>query len=159
MNSTQRSLHQFLTTISTWPGAGESDAQLLHRFCAQRTEAEETARSADRAFEVLVARHGRMVEGVCRRVLHDPNDVEDAFQATFLVLFRRADSVRVGASLGPWLYAVARRIALRARDERARREHRPDCAKHCPGNEPAAEASRAEIHAIIDEEVGRLPQR
>src|SRR5262249_27748746 len=75
----------------------------------------EAVQTAEVAFAALVSRHGPMVLGVCRRALADPNDVEDAFQATFLVLVRRARSVRVGDSLGRWLYGVARRVAAKAR--------------------------------------------
>jgi RNA polymerase sigma factor (sigma-70 family) len=159
MNSSQRALHQLLATLSSRPARDESDAQLVERFLAHRSEAEETARAADRAFEALVARHGPMVQGVCRRVLDDPNDADDAFQATFLVLFRRAGSVRIGGSLGPWLYGVARRIALRARADRGRRGPREDRGGERPDTGPAADACRAELQSILDEEVGRLPER
>src|SRR5580692_11359616 len=81
---------------------GLSDAQLLERFAADRDEA---------SFEMLVARHGPMVLGVCRGVLHDPHDAEDAFQATFLVLARKARSLWVKGSLASWLYQIAIRIA------------------------------------------------
>src|SRR6516164_2472292 len=73
------------------------------------------------AFSALVATHGPMVLGVCRRVLSDPNDVEDAFQATFLVLVKKAGSIRDRSVLGTWLYGVARRVALRARVNARRR--------------------------------------
>ena len=90
-------------------GRGLSDAELIERFTARSIAAEDAALAAEAAFAALVAPHGPMVLGVCRRALADPNDVEDAFQATFLVLVRRARSVRVGDSLGHWLYGVARR--------------------------------------------------
>src|SRR4051794_12980061 len=82
------------------------EGQLLRRVAARRDEA---------AFETLVARHGPMVLGNCRRMLADPHDVEDAFQTTFLVLARKADSIRDGDRLGPWLHGVARRVATRSR--------------------------------------------
>src|SRR6516164_9671836 len=81
---------------------GLAERQLLDRFATARDEA---------AFEVLVDRHGPMVLGVCRQFLHDPNDVEDAFQATFLVLVRKAASLRQKELLGNWLYGVASRVA------------------------------------------------
>ena len=132
----------------TMTGAGES--QLLERFLSHGDED---------AFEAIVRRHGPMVLGVCRRVLSDPNDVEDAFQATFLVLVKRAGSIRDRSVLGTWLHGVARRVAVRAgvnaRRRRAREqagvemaiwrgsppgERRPGRAPgdHRPGGEPAA---------------------
>src|SRR5689334_13171565 len=92
-----------------------TDRQLLERFIRHRDD------GAEAAFSALGGRHGPMVWGVCQRLLRDPADVGDAFQATFLVLVRRADSVRVGDSLGPWLYGVSLRVARRARGVAIRR--------------------------------------
>jgi hypothetical protein len=89
-----------------------SDRQLLERFVHRRDEAGEAA------FAALVRRHGPMVWGVCRRLLRDPADASDAFQATFIVLVRRAGSVRVHDSLGPWLHGASVRVALRTRRSR-----------------------------------------
>ena len=97
------------------PVAGLDDRALLERFAGRRDEA---------AFAALVALHGPMVLGVCRRIVRDAHDVEDAFQATFLVLVRRAGSIRDPGRLGPWLHGVARRVAMRARAEAARRRAR-----------------------------------
>src|SRR5436853_5537173 len=97
---------------SPTPEGGPSDAELLKRFSSGRDEA---------AFAELVDRHGPMVLGVCRRVLRDPHDAEDAFQATFLVLAHKARSINRPQALGGWLYCVAQRTALRARLERGRR--------------------------------------
>jgi RNA polymerase sigma-70 factor (ECF subfamily) len=94
---------------------GLSDEHLLGRFVARREPA---------VFEAIVRRHGPMVWGVCRRVLRDHHDAEDAFQATFLVLARRAASVLPREKLGPWLYGVAHRTATKARATRARRRAR-----------------------------------
>src|SRR5262245_20538163 len=94
-------------------GADLSDAQLLQRFVAHRDSA---------AFESLVQRHGPMVLGVCRQLLGDPHDVEDAFQATFLVLVRKAAAVGRRELLANWLYGVAYRVAVRARGAAARRQ-------------------------------------
>src|SRR5436305_12032489 len=80
-----------------------TDSDLLGRFVAHREEA---------AFGILVERHAPMVMGACRRILGDLHAAEDAFQATFIVLARRAASIAVKRSLGTWLYAVAQRIAL-----------------------------------------------
>src|SRR5438445_10247810 len=85
---------------------GLTEGELLERFVGGRDEA---------AFEALIARHGPMVLGVCRQLLPDPNDVDDAFQATFLVLVRRAGTLRHRDLLGNWLYGVAHRVAMRAR--------------------------------------------
>ncbi len=98
---------------------GMSERQLLDRFVERRDEA---------AFEALVARHGPMVLAVCRRLLHDPNDVDDAFQATFLVLVRKAGSLRQRDLLANWLFGVAYRVSTRARATAARdinRNRRP----------------------------------
>ena len=94
---------------------GLTDAQLVERFLDRRDEG---------AFAALVARHGPMVLAVCRGVLKDVNDAEDAFQATFLVLFRKASGLRGNGSLGSWLYRVAYRIAIRANAVAARRRER-----------------------------------
>jgi len=98
--------------------SGLSDAQLLERFLAGRDE------SSELAFTALVERHGPMVLGVCRRILADSHDAEDAFQATFLILVRKARSVRVEGSIGRWLYGVAMRVATRGKARTNRREAR-----------------------------------
>ena len=95
---------------------GLTDGQLLERFLRGRGDAD-----AEAAFTALVERHGPMVLGVCRAVLGDRHDAEDACQAAFLVLVRRAGTIRRGDSVASWLYGVARRLALRARRDAARR--------------------------------------
>src|SRR5271165_6016018 len=104
-------------------GGGLTDGQLLGRFVATRDET---------SFAALVRRHGPMVLGVCRRVLRDFHDAEDAFQATFFVLARRAASVVVGESLGGWLYGVAYRTSLEARELSIRRRARERLMKDMP---------------------------
>ncbi len=131
---------------------GLTDAQILERFVARRDEG---------AFAILVERHGPMVLAVCRGVLKNADDAEDAFQATFLVLFRKADGLRVGGSLGSWLYRVAYRIALRANAVAARRRERSweegvMTARVAPTGE--AEADR-ELLPMIHQEIDRLPDR
>src|ERR1700759_1698645 len=92
---------------------GLSDAQLLERFLTQGDAG---------AFEALVARHGPMVLSVCRGILREPNDAEDAFQATFLVMVKKADTIRGRHALGGWLYRVAQRVAIQANAAAARRQ-------------------------------------
>jgi DNA-directed RNA polymerase specialized sigma24 family protein len=95
------------------PVFGLGESQLLRRFVETGDE---------QAFAALVARHGPMVFGVCRRALGQRADAEDAFQATFFILARKAASVRDGDRLGPWLYGVARRVAARTRATAKRRD-------------------------------------
>ncbi len=129
---------------------GMSDALLLEHFLTRREEA---------AFAALVRRHGPMVLGVCRRVLDDPHDADDAFQATFLVLVRKAASVRPRERVGPWLYGVARRTALKVRAARARRRHVEQEAARArtPASQP--ESPWNDLRALLDEELSRLPER
>ncbi len=138
------------------PESGEalhelSDQQLVERFVARRDEA---------AFAGLFRRHGRTVWGVCRRVLHRQQDVEDAFQAVFLVLVRKAASIRKGEAVGSWLYGVAYRTAMNARRKSSRRQ-----AHEKPAPEPAAEQppwgeeACRELQRVLDEEVQRLAEK
>ncbi len=133
-----------------------SDAELLARFVRR-----EDAESSEAAFATLVDRHGPMVLGVCRRMLGDVHDAADAFQAVFLVLARKAPSVRVDDSLGRWLHGVSVRVARRARAvARAERERiRPFDGFDPPASEIASPARRDDLRAAIDEEIARLPGR
>jgi HlyD family secretion protein len=137
---------------------GLSDRQLLERFADRH----EPAAGAEAAFEVLVRRHGPMVLRLCRNLLNDPNDAQDAFQATFLVLVQRCGAVRHFESLGGWLYGVAHRVAARARVEAARRRAVEGRAalRVVGAVEPAAcdQPDRAEFGPIVQEEVRRLPE-
>jgi RNA polymerase sigma factor (sigma-70 family) len=134
-----------------------SDAELLGRFVARRDEA------AEAAFAALVERHGPMVLGVCCRVLGDRHEAEDAFQATFLVLTRKAPSIARRERLASWLFGVACRTALGARDRATRRRAREQQLHDMTGSsvEPAGgdEADLCELRAILDEELARLPER
>ncbi len=107
-------LGEFMRRLNTDLAGGEAvtDGTLLESFLSRRDEG---------AFAALVRRHGPMVLGVCRRLLRDPHDAEDAFQATFLVAVRKAASVRPRDLFGNWLYGVAYRTALEARARVARR--------------------------------------
>jgi RNA polymerase sigma factor (sigma-70 family) len=142
-------LRDIQALFRTGATGGLTDGELLARFVASGDEA---------AFEVLVHRLGPMVLGVCRRMLNDRHDAEDAFQATFLVLARRAASVEPPDRVGPWLYGVARRVADRARAVRARRRMRESAASGMP--EPAIEPSRHDdLLPLLDRELGRLPEK
>ena len=95
------------------------------RDCRTGSSSSDSSNSRNEAaFEALLIRHGPMVLSVCRRLLRDPSDADDAFQAVFLVLVRKARSIRVDGSLGPWLYTVASRVASRARANRRRMRQR-----------------------------------
>jgi len=128
-----------------------TDGQLLARFLLRRDE------GAEAAFAALVAIHGPMVWNVCSGVLSDQQSVEDAFQATFLILVRKAGSIRRRDTLGPWLYGVARRVAVRARASAARR-------RRCEGQgaemnvTPTPDPTRREQLEALHEEVHRLPE-
>ena len=127
-----------------------TDGQLLEHFLG------DDGNAAEAAFETLVRRHGPLVLERCRSILRDSHDADDAFQATFLVLARRADTIRDRDRLDPWLGRVSRRIALRSRDRLARgrsRERR--------GIEPIADLAVAEARetaSIVRDEVDRLPE-
>src|SRR5204862_6148019 len=128
-------------------GAAPTDGALLERFIAARDEA---------AFEALVQRHGPMVLGVCRRVLGNEADAEDAFQATFLVLVRKAASVRPRGMVGNWLYGVAHTTALKARAMNTKRLAKEREAAARPKPEVAAETWE-QLHARLDQELKALP--
>src|SRR5262249_16565435 len=125
------------------------DHQLLDRFANAREEA---------AFEALVRRHGPLVLGVCRRVLHQEQDAEDAFQATFLVLARKAGSISKRAAVGNWLYRVAYHMALQARKKAAVRQKREARATRRELADPLAEVTGRELLAVFDEELQNLPE-
>jgi RNA polymerase sigma factor (sigma-70 family) len=128
---------------------GLDDDLLLKRFVAERDEL---------AFAALVARHARMVLDVCRRVLRDEHEVEDAFQATFLVLASRAKVIRKGGLLGHWIYGVARRVAVRARAHAAARYvHERNATARNWVELPSCEDERRELMAVVDDELAHLP--
>ncbi len=129
--------------------SGLSDEQLLDRFTDRH---DEVARAA---FTTLVERHGPMVLRVCDRVLNNPHDAQDAFQATFLVLMRKVKSVRRRDSVAAWLYGVARRVSSHARAAEARRKAVEQAARHVP--EVTAALGIADLELDIWDEVDRLP--
>jgi RNA polymerase sigma factor (sigma-70 family) len=129
------------------------DAELLESFARGRDE------RAEAAFAALVERHGKMVLGVCQRVLLNRESAEDAFQATFLVLARKAASIARGEQLANWLYGVALRAALDARSRIARQKA---CEKRYRSMVPAEMPDpcvSGELRAALDEELARLPER
>jgi RNA polymerase sigma-70 factor (ECF subfamily) len=140
------------TLLNVGAVGGLTDAQLLERFTTRRDEA------AELAFAGLVERHGPMVLRVCRAILRDPCDAEDAFQATFLVLVRKARGLWVRQSLGPWLHWVALRTASCARSAKARRR-RLDRRVASSSADLAAGEILDDLAEVLHEEVGRLPER
>jgi RNA polymerase sigma factor (sigma-70 family) len=131
-------------------GTGRTDAQLLNDFVSRHDPA---------ALAALVSRHGSMVWGVCRRVLGNHHDAEDAFQATFLVLVRKAAAIASPELLANWLYGVAHQTALKARATAARRRTRERQVNQMP--EPAATEPEIwhALQALLDQELSRLPDK
>ncbi len=111
------------------------------------------------AFETLVARHGSMVVATCRAILMHEHDVEDAFQATFLVLARKASSVRAADTLGGWLHRVAYRIALQAKNEAMRRKRLESELAAMRISDATHAGSEIDLHSVLHEEIERLPER
>lgn len=138
-------------------GRAFADRELLHRFLS----------GDEAAFAELVARHAGLVMGVCRRVLRQAADAEDAFQATFLVLARKAASLNWHESIAGWLHDTARRTSLKLRGSTARRheverqaaEARPVGESTSATNDPGSQASVHELSEILDEELARLPAK
>ncbi|HWG47813.1 MAG TPA: sigma-70 family RNA polymerase sigma factor [Gemmataceae bacterium] len=141
---------QHLRVIARNNGESLSDAQLLAHFLTRRDEV---------AFETLVRRHGAMVLGVCHRVLRNADDAEDAFQATFLVLVRKAASITKRATVGGWLYGVAYKTALKARAAGERRRRKERQASAMARRETPQEDFGGELHELLDEELNRLPDK
>ncbi len=128
-----------------------SDADLLERFRRHREEA---------AFTLLLQRHGPMVLAVCRRILGDAHEAEDAFQASFLVLIRSADKIRKKQSLGSWLHGVAARVAHKARMRSARqRTQEREALSRTICDDPSKTLVAKELRAALDQEIARLPDK
>jgi RNA polymerase sigma factor (sigma-70 family) len=148
------SLGHVLAQIQRWVSPcleAFSDAQLLERFIRDREES---------AFAALVARHGAMVLRSCRRILDDGHEAEDAFQATFLILARKAQSLRQPDALPGYLHSIARRVALKARARAAvhtRQSPLPDNLSD-PRVDPLTRLTARELLTVLDEEVARLPR-
>src|SRR5579872_3937209 len=129
-------------------GGGLSDGELLECYVTDREEA---------AFAALLRRHGPMVLGVCRRVLRHEADAEDAFQATFLVLVRKAHTVVPRGMVGNWLYGVAHNTARKAKAMARKRRIKETAA--AAAKAPPAEGAWREVQELLDEELSRLPDR
>ena len=129
-------------------GGGLTDGQLLEYYVSRREQA---------AFEALVRRHGRMVWGVCQRILHSHHDAEDAFQATFLVLFRKATSIVPREMVANWLHGVAYHTARKAKTTAARRRAKERQAASMP--QPQVEQDLwSDLQPLLDAELQRLPE-
>jgi RNA polymerase sigma factor (sigma-70 family) len=142
-------LLRHLRTFAAGHGADATDRQLLERFARRREQA---------AFEALVRRHAQLVLGVCRRVLNNDHDAEDAFQATFLVLARKAPEVGRQGSVAGWLHRVAYHAAVKAL---ARATSRQEHERQAPPRRPPdllEEVTGRELLAVLDEELQRLPE-
>jgi RNA polymerase sigma factor (sigma-70 family) len=126
------------------------DDQLLARFFVEREDA---------AFSVLVERYGPLVYGVCRRILVDSNDAEDAFQATFLVLVRKGGTLRDPGKLASWLYGVAYRTARKLRAKAALRTKSERQASEMPTKSDVSDMTYEELQAVLDEEISQLPEK
>jgi RNA polymerase sigma factor (sigma-70 family) len=136
--------------ISRQGGCSLTDAQLLDDFVKRGEQA---------SFEVLVWRHGTMIFNLCRRILRDSHDAEDAFQATFLVFARKASTIGKREAVGSWLYKVAYRIALRVRARGAKhgKAHAP--VDNLPARELTDEVLWRDLRPVLDEEIERLPEK
>jgi RNA polymerase sigma factor (sigma-70 family) len=141
-------LHRLHRSLRLHGETETPDTELLQRYVADREEA---------AFEALVQRHGLMVLNVCRYLVHNPDDAEDAFQATFLVLVRRAASIRKPELLGNWLYGVAYRVATRARVQAAHRRAHEKQGVEMIAADPPCEGN--ELRPVLHEELNRLPEK
>jgi RNA polymerase sigma factor (sigma-70 family) len=131
----------------------ETDGQLLERFVSKRENS---------ALEALMGRHGPLVLGVCRRLLHNSHDAEDAFQATFLILIRKASTLDRRPSLASWLYGVAQRVALNARKGRARRPRPAGSERQVEvmiADRSDEQIDRHELWALVDTELNQLPDK
>ncbi len=127
-----------------------SDAELLRRYAAQRDAA---------AFELLVWRHGATVWGACRRLLSSPHDAEDAFQAVFMVLARKAGAIRQGECLGGWLHRVAMRVSRRAQARAMKAGNRERSIQSPEFAVDDTPAEWSEIGPVVDQEIDRLPAK
>ncbi|AMV29261.1 ECF RNA polymerase sigma factor SigE [Gemmata sp. SH-PL17] len=144
-------IHRLQSRLSKHEGEA-TDEHLLGDFLAHREGVRGAPQIADEAFAAIVRRHGPMVRGVCRRVLRNDTDADDAFQAVFIVLLRKAEAVRPRNRLGNWLYGVAVNVARRGRDASSRRRVQ-ELTVEVPGPEPVSN----DLREVIDQELSGLP--
>src|SRR5262245_49155155 len=142
-NGTWHSVVRLLRKAAVPHEGPSQDGDLLRQFLCSRDDA---------AFAGLVERHGPMVQGVCRRVLRNASDAEDAFQATFIVLACKAGTIGRPELLGTWLYRVAYRTALRARAQAAARKDRLPLAGDVAAPPATADVDWADLRPVLDEE-------
>jgi RNA polymerase sigma factor (sigma-70 family) len=147
--SLNRLLHRLARRVGAEALAAQTDRQLIDRFLSRHDEA---------AFEALVRRHGPMVYRVCWHVLHQPQDAEDAVQATFLLLARKLGTVRKRESLASWLHGVARRVALKARAQASTRRRKEQSVAR-PADVPPEEVPWGDVRRVLDAELAQLPDR
>jgi RNA polymerase sigma factor (sigma-70 family) len=138
-----------LRSAAGTPHTGRTDRELIADFAASDDQA---------AFVALVKRHGPLVMGICRRVLHHRQDAEDAFQATFLLLARRGAGIRKPESLASWLHGVAYRMARNAKRSASRRRKHEGTVQPAPSVDRTAGLEWREVQAILDDEISRLPE-
>jgi RNA polymerase sigma factor (sigma-70 family) len=143
-------VYRHLRQLTARPGDSRPDTELLRQFVAA---------GDDSSFTVLVQRHAGMVLAVCRSILHNAHDAEDVFQAAFLVLARKAATIRKGQSVGSWLYAVAVRLAWKARARSDRRHTQPLPKGLASAATPMDDLTWGELRGILHEEVSRLPEK
>jgi RNA polymerase sigma factor (sigma-70 family) len=148
-NSLRQCLKEVVKLAAVQTARQRDDRDLVQRFVTQKDEA---------AFAILVERYSSMVLGVCRRMLGNVHDAEDACQASFLVLAQRAASIRKSTSLSSWLHGVAARVASHLRRGQQRRCRRERAVQGAAVTDPAAEVSWREVQTMLDEELERLPE-
>ena len=149
-NAGNKAIRQLRRVLLLQDGADPTDGQLLGWFVEQHDEV---------AFEALVRRHGPMVLGVCRRLLHNEHDAEDAFQATFLVLVRKAASIVPRETVVNWLYGVAYLTAFRARVSNAKRGERQKQLMRVAQTTSVSPDPWDDLRILLDREVSRLPEK
>src|SRR6516164_5799813 len=149
-NEMREVIHHLRRTVFLQEGAGLTDGQLLEDFINRRNAT---------ALAALVQRHGPMVWGVCRRVLRNDHDAEDAFQAAFLVFVRKAGSIVPRQMVANWLYGVAHQTALNARTAASRRKGRERQVAEMPESAVAEQDLWHDLKPILDEELSRLPDK